>query len=242
MICWRLDVRRTFVPYIEGQISSRAAERLEKHLGNCEHCRTAFARIQAGNRFARQWRPLGTPDGQTAPEFDSIKLGLFEYPRGRRLWARTMERWVDARATPRLAHAIAALFVVQLAILAVIGGGRFFKDGGRDFTASGAFDFDRFRPLSILEFQTNTAPHVATEGYVRNVRVDREEKTLRFNLVQIPQGSEPFVVCEILSPREVAVPREGSRVRVYGVARYDAQAGRRYHEVNPVLNIAVLNR
>ena len=41
---------------------------------------------------------------------------------------------------------------------------------------------------------------------------------------------------------EIPVPAEGSRVRVYGVARFDAQAGRGWHEVNPVLDIAVLKR
>jgi len=31
-------------------------------------------------------------------------------------------------------------------------------------------------------------------------------------------------------------------VRVYGTARYDAQPGRGWHEVNPVLTLAVLKR
>jgi len=236
MICGRWDIRRTFVPYLEGRISSGAAGRLEKHLGDCASCRSAFARIRDGHRFARRLNRPGTPE---APAFESLKLDGRDAGRGR--WARTWERWFDARATPRLVHVIAALFVAQLTILAVLNRGVFIKDSGGASLAPVALDLDRFRPLSILEFHTNTAPHVTTEGYVQDVRLDAEEKTLHFNLVQIPQGSGPFVVCEILSPGEVAVPREGSRVRVYGVARYDAQAGREYHEVNPVLNIAVLN-
>lgn len=242
MMCRRLDIRRKFVPYLEGRIPPLSAKRLESHLAGCGYCRTAFARVRAGHQIASQWRLIGSIDAPTATEFDSLKLGPFENPRGCGWWARIMERWVEARATPRWVYVLAALFVVQLAFLAFLGAGGFFKGRDRFWAVTGGFDFNRFRPLRILEFQTNTAPHVATEGYVRDVRVDREEKTLRFNLVDLPQGSEPFVVCEILSPDAVAVPREGSRVRVYGVARFDAQAGRRYHEVNPVLNIAVLNR
>jgi hypothetical protein len=237
MICWRLDLRRKFVPYLEGGVSSGAAGRLEKHLGDCESCRTAFARIRDGHRFARR---LSLPGTEAVPAFDALKLG--DRDAGRRPWARKWERWFDARATPRLVHVIAALFIAQLTILAVLNRGSFFREGDGASLTPAALDFAAFRPLSILDFHTNTAPHVTTEGYVRDVRLDAEEKTLHFNLVQIPRGSGPFVVCEILSPGEVAVPREGSRVRVYGVARYDAQTGREYHEVNPVLNIAVLNR
>lgn len=40
----------------------------------------------------------------------------------------------------------------------------------------------------------------------------------------------------------MAIPREGSRVRVYGMARYDSQPGRGWHEVNPVMKIDVLKR
>jgi hypothetical protein len=103
-----------------------------------------------------------------------------------------------------------------------------------------AMDFSNFHPLSIPELATNTRPHIATEGYVRDLHMDKEEGTVHFKLVEIPQGSRPFVVCEIISPTGMSLPREGSRVRVYGVARYDAQPGREWHEVNPVLNIAVL--
>ncbi|MHB8095709.1 MAG: anti-sigma factor [Candidatus Aminicenantales bacterium] len=228
------------MPYLEGRVPSGAAGRLEKHLGDCASCRTAFARVRDGHRFALRLSLPGAPGTPEAPAFESLKPGDRDAGRGR--WARTWARWFDARATPRLVHVIAALFVAQLTILAVLNRGVFFKESGSASLTPVAMDLDRFRPLSILEFHTNTAPHVTTEGYVRDVRLDAEEKTLHFNLVQIPQGSGPFVVCEILSPGEIAVPREGSRVRVYGVARYDAQTGREYHEVNPVLNIAVLNR
>jgi hypothetical protein len=97
-----------------------------------------------------------------------------------------------------------------------------------------------FYPLRIPDLASNTRPRIVTEGYVRDVRIDEEERTLHFKLAEIPQGADPYIVCEIMSPIRMTLPREGSRVRVYGVARYDGQPGREWHEVNPVLNIAVL--
>ena len=152
------------------------------------------------------------------------------------------ERWFDMRTAPRVAQAIAVLGIVTLAIVAVIDR-KILSGGGGDASMKPiALDFSRFHPLSIPEHRTNTVPHVATEGYVRDVHVDQEEKTLHFKLVQILREPEPFIVCEIISPGRVVVPSEGSFVRVYGVSRFDAKPGREWHEVNPVLNIAVLKR
>jgi hypothetical protein len=62
-----------------------------------------------------------------------------------------------------------------------------------------------------------------------------------FKLVESRGASQPFVVCEIVSPIRIEAPRVGSHVRVYGVARYDAQSDRNWYEVNPIFEIATLN-
>ena len=238
MNCWRFDVRRRFVPYLEGTLSPRAAKRLEQHLRRCDDCRVLLARLRTGHRFAQQLRRFRPDD---APGFEGLAANAVRTAGGRRRWARAWERWFDMLTTPRLVRVLTAIILAQLALLIVLNRGILFG-GGAVRAKMIAPDFSDFRPINIAELRTNTRPHIATEGYVRDVRVDDEEKTLHFKLAQIPQGPGPFVVCEIMRPSGISVPREGSWVRVYGVARYDAQKGREWNEVNPVLNIAVLKR
>jgi len=142
---------------------------------------------------------------------------------------------------PRVVPVLAAIVVLQLALL-LITNHSILTQGRGAAPKPAALDISRFRTVSIADLSTNTLPHVVTEGYVRDVRIDQEEQTLHFILTQHPDGPGPFVVCEIMGSWGFAVPREGSRVRVYGVARYDGQAGRNWHELNPVLDIAVLKR
>ena len=242
MNCWRYYLRRKFVPYLDGEIPPPEAKRLETHLRDCEKCRTMFVRLRVGHRLARQLRPLPSDGDHHPPEFETMLAEADETALERSRLARAWDHGLDALTTPRVALALAVLVLVLSALLAVSN--RRIRFGERNGVSAklAALDFSRFRSLSIPELQSNTLPHIATEGYVRDVRVDSEEKTLHFKLAEIPQGPGPFVVCEIMSPYGMAVPREGSRVRVYGVARYDAQTGRQWHEVNPVLNIAVLKR
>ena len=39
----------------------------------------------------------------------------------------------------------------------------------------------------------------------------------------------------------MALPQEGNRIRVHGMAPYDARAGRGWHEVNPVFIHTAVN-
>ncbi len=240
MSCWRFYLRRKFVPYLEGSLPPREAKRLEKHMLDCESCRTMFVRLRAGHQLAQQLRHLSPADAHQAPEYEAMMDKIGEIVPGRHRWARVWEDFFYALTTPRVVQGLTVLVLVLLTLLVVSNRRALFGERNSISIKSGTLDFSNFYPLSILELPTNTRPHIATEGYVRDVRVDEEEGTLHFKLVEIPQGSGPFVVCEIMSPTGMSLPREGSRVRVYGVARYDAQPGRNWHEVNPVLNIAVL--
>jgi uncharacterized protein YrrD len=71
---------------------------------------------------------------------------------------------------------------------------------------------------------------------VQDVYFDEQERTLHIKLVEAPNKPEPFVICEVRNLGDVIIPRQGNRVRVYGTA------GRGWHEVNPVLTLAVLKR
>ena len=242
MGCWRFDLRRKFVPYLEGRIPPGEAKRLEKHMCACRHCQVLFVRLRAGHRWAQELGHIEPEAVPVAPEFAAGRAEVAGAVAGRRRWARLGESWIDALITPRGVLVLSLLVLAQSALLVVSNRKALFGERAVVAAKPGALDVRDFHPLRIPELPSNTKTRIATEGYVRNVHVDEEENTLHFLLAEIPEGSGPFVVCEIMSPLVMSIPREGSRVRVYGVARYDAQPGRHWHEVNPVLNIDVLQR
>ena len=136
---------------------------------------------------------------------------------------------------------ILALIVLML-FIAVLAGSRAFFGGGRDFSLfrtwiSAAGEFVRFpSPKS----RRTRAPASASKASSTRSIFDPKEGILRFKLIGKPSEPEPFVVCEILDSASLPAVREGDRVRVYGIARFDPQPGREWHEVNPVLNMTVI--
>lgn len=240
--------RRRFLPYLSGSLSPEAIRDLENHLSGCEPCRAAFARLKEGHRLAERLSgierkfPLASEEDAAAPVFSAA---LAEAGRGsalRRKWNGIRTASSLAFAAPRTVGILAAVVILQAAVLVVFNRDALFASRKSPAAAISGIDIERFQILDIAEVPGNAHPHIATEGYVRNVWMDEEEKTLHFKLASSPDGESPYVICEILSPDRISAPRAGSRVRVYGLARYDAQVGRRWHEVNPVLNISVLNR
>jgi len=240
MSCWRFDLRRKLLPYVEGQLGARGVTRLEQHLLDCEECREFLMRLRAGHNLAQRLaRVLPTQDEVrdfSDPLRDKGMASISSQP------SRMNLGWSDRLATPRVVTALAAVVMLQAAMLVVSNRGVLF---GERSSASGKprpLDLSQFRALKISELRINNQPHVATDGYVEDVHPDAEEGTVAFRLVESRGGSGPFVVCEIVSPIQMAAPRQGSHVRVYGVARYDAQSDRKWYEVNPVFDIATLEQ
>jgi len=236
MICWRFDLRKKMLPYLEGRLPEPETERLEAHLLDCARCRALLVRLRRGHRMAQRLASLPLAAGEP-PQFES-GMAWFEAstaPGGTGL-AAWRDR-LDRLATARVVTVLSAVVLLQLGLLVVSNRGVLLGEHARTSGSAGSIDFGEFRQLTIPELESNTQPHVATDGYVEDVHADQEEGTVAFKLVQKPQSGAPFVVCEIMSPIRMAPPREGSRVRVYGVERYDAQADRKWYEVNPVLKI-----
>ena len=237
--CWRL--RRKAVPYFDGEVSPRAAARLENHIAGCRECREFFARLRAGHQAAQEFGRLGPEHGAAPPDFGKLwaTIGAPLEAGGRRV----EDHGGRLGAAPRVlaVSGLVTLMVASAALVVVLSRRALWPAGGRD-GARTAREFRDFTPLRITDFAKNTKSRVVTEGYVRGVYFDEEEKTLHIKLVEIQQKSEPFVICEVRSPGQMNIPAEGSRVRVYGRAHYDAQPGRGWSEVNPVLNIDVLKR
>jgi hypothetical protein len=212
-------LRRKFLAHIQGELPRAEAGRLDEHLTGCPKCRDLFERTRSGHEAGR-WLgrfPPGPPP--RLPEFEEIWAG-----RGPDRRLRALVPSLDARIILAVAAAGLALLVLSHRLRVP------------DPAAKG------FTPLAISEFATNTRSRVVTEGFVHNVYFDAEERTLHIKLAEGPRTAEPFVICEIRNPRGLTIPEEGSRVRVYGTARYDDQPGRGWHEVNPVAEIALLRR
>jgi hypothetical protein len=106
--------------------------------------------------------------------------------------------------------------------------------------ARSPIDRDEFHEVNIADIETNTEPHVVAEGYVAEVRVNDEDGDLSFKLVESLHQAEPFIVCEIIDPIKLMPPPVGSRVRVYGVSRYDGKTDHNWYEVHPVLSIEMV--
>jgi hypothetical protein len=242
MACRRFFLRRTFVPYLEGGLPARKVDRLERHLRECASCRILLRRLQGGHRLAGGLR-CGGPEGSDGPpDLEALLADVEAAPPSRRRFVGIWEGWLDSVTTRGAVQALAAI-VVALFVLLAVSNRR--ASPGRTPLAGlrlGAMDVRDFSPLRIGDLPTNTRPYVATEGFVRDVHVDAAEKTLHFKLAESAEATSPYILCEIMRRTDIPVPVEGSRVRVYGVARFDAQAGRGWHEVNPVLDIAVLKR
>lgn len=102
-------------------------------------------------------------------------------------------------------------------------------------------DGNEFHEVSIAAIDDRSEPHVVVEGYVAEVRFNSEENDLSFKLVENLKQTGPFIVCEIIGPIKLSLPPVGSRVRVYGVSRYDGQPDHRWYEVHPVTKIEMVN-
>ena len=239
MTCWHFRLRRKFVPYLEGELQPRDVKRVEEHLLGCTWCRAVLVRLRAGHQMAQELRQF-RPDIEH-PQFEAAMAGAGGTSFARRARSLTWGSWLDSLATPRVVEVLTVLVVAQLALLVLSNRSVLFGARHRIAVKPVALNWSEFRQLSIPELKSNTQPHVAAEGFVSDVHTDEEEGTVHFKLAQNPQRPGPFVICEIMSP-QMEVPREGSHVRVYGVARYDAQTDRKWNEINPVLNIATLKQ
>jgi hypothetical protein len=213
--------RRRFVPFLEGGLGPEKAARFETHLAGCATCAAAMERVRAGHEAARRF-------GRLCPDLPA-RLPELERPEAARPSARALSPALAAGAL--LVAAAGAITIVVLA-------GRE-PGAGAGAVSQAAAGFAR---TAIREFPQSSRSRVVTEGFVREVYYDDEERTLHIKLAEAPSGSGPFVICEVRDTSGLIIPEKGSRVRVYGRARFDAQPGRGWHEVNPVMEIAVLNR
>ena len=192
MGCWRFRLRRKLLPYLEGALDSSEVRRIERHLLNCEACRSLTVRLRAGHRIAQQ---LAGParDPGSAPDFGAVVRALPDSAPSSRLRP-AWQDWRDRLATPRAVSALALLAVLQLALLVASNRGLLFGKKTNAAWRAGGLDWADFSSLSFNQLKSNTRPHVMIEGYVRDVHTDPEEGTVAFKLMESPHAAAPFVV------------------------------------------------
>lgn len=236
MICWRIDIKRNFSRYLHGELDRKAVARVENHVLDCLSCRAALARLRDGHRFAQQVPRLRPERDVWAAIEAAIESDTRPAESHARERATRRVAWRKFSYAQRLAAALALIVLVAGGLLVLTD--RRESDGGQTVWPAIAESFadKEFHEVSISNIGENTKPHVVAEGYVSEVRIDKDGD-LTFRLVEDLGRGEPFIVCEIIEPIRLEAPSVGSRVRVYGVSRYDDQENHRWHEVHPVLNI-----
>jgi anti-sigma factor RsiW len=237
MKCWRIDLRRSFSLYVTGELDASVVKRVEDHLLDCGSCRTRLARLRNGHRLAQEM-PRFTPNHDP---WTAIEAAIEAQ---RPLPASTMrERAKWRKLVLKPGFALAVIGVAALIAAVLVASGR--RAAGEERAGSliaEALDLSEFHTVNIADIEQNQKPHVMAEGYVSEVRVNDEDGDLSFKLVDDLGRPGPFIICEIIDPIKLAAPSVGSRVRVYGVSRYDGQADHNWYEVHPVLNIEVVRR
>ena len=210
-------LRRRILPHLQGELGPHAAAGLDRHLARCGRCAARLSRLRAGHEAGRSFGRLGPAAAARLPSFEETRTA-----------------W-QARRSPFVVLTAGLAAVAGLVAIVVVTGRNTALREGQASTGS-------FTQMSIRDFGSRDRSRVVTEGYVQNVYYDEQEQSLHIKLAESPLGQGPFVICEVRDARDLTIPVAGSRIRVYGTARYDGQPGRGWNEVNPVLEIAVLNR
>jgi len=239
MQCFRFDISRQLTAYLDGELAPSAVARVESHLLDCSSCRAQLMGLREGRGFAeriRHARPVR--DAWTAIE--AALDAPVEGGRSTRARRTGSTRWVPRSPLARAGIAVAVVLVL-LNGFALVRSERSeqFESAAK---RAGELDRDEFHAVQIADIGGNTRPHIVAEGRVESIDIDDEDGDMKFKLVDDESPtSNSFVVCEVIRPFGFAPPPVGSRVRVYGVSRFDNQENHDWYEIHPVLGIEMLH-
>lgn len=219
MNCHRFDLRRRFVRYLHGELSSQSSKRIEAHLRKCEHCSASMEKLKATHNLAANLPAMELKGDLWREISASISLGR-----------RAPSTWMPWVRTVAIGFAVVFTFVFAVA---------FWKQQSRELYAA-HLELENYRQVPIQGMLSTQEPHVFTEGYVSEVRMEEDDGDVVFKLVENLDRPAPFVICEVIDGLKVPLPPLGSKVRVYGVSRYDSKSDHEWPELHPVLNIQVL--
>jgi len=213
-------------------LDANKVKRIEDHLLDCGDCRIRLARLRNGHRLAQEL-PLFTPERDL---WNAIEAAISVPGTTNERSARRVPDWRGLVSKPGFAFALIGIVAFAAAVL-VATERRAVKEEHAGTLIADALDLSEFHTVNISDIERNQQPHVMAEGYVSEIRVNDEDGDLSFKLVEDLKSPSPFIVCEIIDSIKLKPPTVGSRVRVYGVSRYDGQDNHNWYEVHPVLNI-----
>jgi hypothetical protein len=218
MKCLRFDFHKKFPLFIQGRLDLESVRKIEDHLVQCEECRAELSNVMKADQLVRNLPRIAAANDSWEKLQPQLKRSVRILP----------------APTPRL-----AMLASAAAALAIVTFFAFFLRMPHFGTQKlqTKFDPSRYQQVALSKFSDAEEPHVTTVGYVSDIQVDEEEGDLMFKLVDDLHRPTHFVVCEIIAPIKLNVPAPGSRIRVYGVSRYDAQADHQWFEVHPVVSI-----
>lgn len=231
--------RRRLIRYLDAELPPGKIAFVEDHLAACGACREEYVRLRSARSFAQRM-----PD--RAPEHDLWPGVQAALSSGRAEINRTRDRLGFLKRLLRppsyisIATASFGMLMMGIGVFLTVGSTRERSESKLETKIESRvsrIDTASFRQVSIDGIKDSDDPHVSAEGYVSDINLDEEDGDLTFRLVSDPSHPQSFVVCEIIDSIKVKPPRPGSRIRVYGVSRYDGQAGHNWYEVHPVLGI-----
>jgi hypothetical protein len=245
MKCWRIDLHSKLVLYLDSNLAPQAVTRLEGHLLDCGECRARLAQMRTGKQLALQipQRSLKTDPWQAIAAAIETKSPL-PTPTKSTL---VLSQWLRIHlVNPWVTTSLITITLVLLAVIVISNSRSLTTNGNGESTIaleslSTTMDLSEFSSVTIADIKHNTEPHIVAEGYVSEVRMDKDGD-LTFKLVEDLRQLQPFIVCEIIDSFRITPPKIGSRVRVYGVSRYDGKQGHEWYEVHPVINIEMVSK
>jgi hypothetical protein len=197
-------------------LSAFEAQKVEQHVSNCKHCSAKLNRLLEGDALAKLIPAIPSKEDGWGKLQTAIAAEKVSAP---------------TKSTSTLLRAGVAILIIS------VTGLLFWYISEISSNPLSGFSADEYREVSISEMPANTEPHIVTEGYISEIRVDHLEGDLVFKLVESMDQPSPFVICEIIPPFRLDPPQVGNRVRVYGVSRFDPKENHQWYEVHPVMSI-----
>jgi Putative zinc-finger len=239
MKCWRIDLQRNLIYYLHKELDTKTIAKLENHLLDCSPCRAKLAQLHTSQAFLQHLEPVKL--SASANSWNAIEAAITKQP------TRQSTKFKPSNFTSKL-NLKAALWFVGGMLLSSLLFNSFWlinkpplneQKNDKPEVISEDSSEGSFRLVSINEMPNNTEPHVVTEGYVSEIRIDPDGDTT-FKIVEKLGSPQPFIVCEIIDSIKLPSPKIGTKVKVYGVSRYDEKANHKWYEVHPVLNIELV--
>ncbi len=233
MKCWRIDLQRNLIYYLHKQLNNKSITNLENHLLDCSFCRGKLAQLRTSQAFVQQLKPTTL---STDP-WNRIEAAITRQPYQKQKASFNIFLNSNLRA--------AMWFIGGVLLTSLLFANLFWPPNNASSNKVETLDEEiefseeNFRLVSINEMPSNTEPHVVTQGYVSEIRIDSDGDTT-FKIVETLGTTKPFIVCEIIDPIKLSPPQVGSKVKVYGVSRYDEKVNHQWYEVHPVLNIELV--